>query len=73
MQTKILTYNEGSTLLHKANPIAKLILAISVVVSAFIAQQFTVLVVIAALILAGMAMAGILKTLFPLVLSLIHI
>ncbi|EPI48959.1 energy-coupling factor transporter transmembrane component T family protein [Gardnerella vaginalis] len=67
MQTKILTYNAGSTFLHKANPIAKLILAISVVVSAFIAQQFSVLVTIAVLILVAMAMAGILKTLFPLV------
>lgn len=67
MQTKILTYNAGSTFLHKANPIAKLILAISVVVSAFITQQFSVLVTIAVLILVAMAMAGILKTLFPLV------
>lgn len=67
MQTKILTYNAGSTFLHRANPIAKLILAISVVVSAFIAQQFSVLVTIAVLILVAMAMAGILKTLFHLV------
>ncbi|WP_427876732.1 energy-coupling factor transporter transmembrane component T family protein [Gardnerella sp. 2492-Sm] len=67
MQTRILNYNSGNTLFHKANPIAKLVLAISVVISVFLAQQYTVLISLAVLILIGMACARVFKALFPLV------
>ena len=66
MKTRLLTYQPGKTLFHRADPIAKLILAASTVISVFIAQQYTALISLVVLILFAMACARILRTLFPL-------
>lgn len=73
MQTKLLTYQHGNTIFHKANPIAKLILAASVVISVFIAKQYTVLIALAVLILIAMACAHVVKALLNLIKAMIII
>lgn len=71
MQTRLLSYQAGDTLLHRANPFAKLLLAFGVVVATFIAQQFTVLLFIALLIVIGMACARVLSALSGLIRAMV--
>lgn len=59
----ILSYHEGKTLLHRANPLSKLVLAMSVVIAAFITSDCRALVVLALLIVLTMYSAHILSAL----------
>ena len=73
MKTRLLTYQPGNTFLHRTNPIAKLILATSVVISVFIAKQYSALIAIAAIIFIGMAFTRVVKTLSGLIKAMLII
>ncbi|MFU0468755.1 energy-coupling factor transporter transmembrane component T family protein [Gardnerella vaginalis] len=73
MKTRLLTYQSGNTFLHRANPIAKLILAASIVISVFIAKQYSVLIALAVIIFVVMAFTHVTKTLFGLVKAMLVI
>ncbi|RFT41052.1 ABC transporter permease, partial [Bifidobacteriaceae bacterium NR003] len=73
MKTRLLTYQPGNTFLHRTNPIAKLILAASVVISVFIAKQYSALIAIAAIIFIGMAFTRVVKTLSGLIKAMLII
>lgn len=71
MKTKLLTYQHGNTFFHKANPIAKLALATSAVISVFIAQQYSVLIALIILTLVSIACSHIFSSMLTLIKAVI--
>lgn len=71
MKTKLLTYQHGNTFFHKANPIAKLALATSAVISVFIAQQYSVLIALIVLTLVSIACSHIFSSMLTLIKAVI--
>lgn len=67
MKTKLLAYQSGNTLLHRAHPLSKLAFAFSMVIATFVSYQFTALLSLCALILLVMIASGILRPLIALV------
>ncbi|MDY2777787.1 MAG: energy-coupling factor transporter transmembrane component T [Collinsella sp.] len=64
-------YVDGDTILHRLNPVAKLALAASIILSLFLARSFTLLVLLIALTFALAAFAGVGRRLRSLALMLL--
>lgn len=62
----LLSYHAGTTCMHKANPLAKLALALAFVLACFFSQSLWLLGAYALLIIAMMCAIGILRPLLPL-------
>lgn len=57
----VLDYSEGTTLLHRANPVTKVVLAVCVCVATFLAQGYGMLLGVLLFLVALGAYAGILR------------